>query len=125
MSETVVVSSGSLTVDISPPSVQSVAGSTDSGSPTSISRDGQLTIVQVEATTDHTYVQLPGDAEVGDVVEVWITSPSTHYSGSPGVVTVYPPASQYFVWSRNGGNTSAPGPSTFRKLGSDAWSSTN
>jgi hypothetical protein len=73
MSETVEIDSGSVSVDVPNPTVQSVIGSTDPTSPTVITRDGGTTIVFVGTAegASYSFVQLPSDAQVGDAVEVY------------------------------------------------------
>ena len=65
--------------------IQSVTASSASGSPTSITRDDEWTIAFVTTTATESYVSLPTNAEVGDVVEVSWSNPtaSTHvFTGS-------------------------------------------
>lgn len=51
--------------------------------PGEISRDSQWTIVLAHTTTANTYVKLPDDCEIGDVVEV--------HTDSGAAIGIYPP----------------------------------
>lgn len=109
------------TVDISGPSFQAVTSGTVS-SPGVITRDGALTIVLAAENTSPTtsFIQLPPDASVGDVVEVY---PTPDESGGGWSINVVPASTDHFWFSGESSGVGAP--SRFLKIASDAWAATH
>jgi len=88
--------------------IQSVSPGT-SGAPSQISRDGVLTVVIVQSPTTSSYVELPSDGEVGDVVEV--------HGNSGASANIVAPSGESLELQAS----SVPTPAVFRKIGATLW----
>jgi hypothetical protein len=81
------------------------------GSPTSIAKDSQWTIVTCTSTdASHVYASLPSGGSIGDVVEV-------HDSGSGWATQVVPPSGESLY-----GGVAVTAPRLFRKIDSSTGS---
>jgi hypothetical protein len=131
MSQTVTIESGTVVIDVAAPTTQLVTAGTSSA-PTVINRDGALTVALVSGVVvpspdcanglfDNTqsYVQLPSDASVGDVVEVYDLRPplADHCGLTWGGSTVLLPSGETLI-NEEGSSDSA---GVYRKLTSTQW----
>ena len=98
-----------------PLSIDTYAGNGNSGggSSTTIVRNSSKMVVLLDVTSTNNACNLPSDAEIGDVIEVYISS-------GPGTAWLYSPSGETFV--PNGSTVLNIGDSgIFRKIASDKW----
>ena len=97
------------------PAIQQVSGGVF-GSPNSIMRDSQWTIVMVDTGGGgggvNQYVELPAGSELGDLVEVHYMNGNTPQVSAPSGDSIV-------------GGTIVPGPGSFRKVDTNLWSRTS
>jgi hypothetical protein len=118
MSTTVTIDSGSVVVEDPTITVQSVSPAAI-GSPASITRDGQLTVVLFDSRTSSAddYAQLPSGCNVGDVFEMYT-------QGSDAIIIV-PPSGEVFTYPNGSGNVPFSYATRMRKIASALWGALN
>jgi len=116
MSVTLIISSGVLVVDdFAPWSPIQVVTRGSSASPGQITRDSAWNVVSCVSSGDR--VQLPADAQIGDVYEVY----DGDWASPGGCVLLLPSTSERVFTGFNPPQTETFVPRTIRKLSSVAW----